>query len=99
MQVGAIIYHRLQAWQDRRRGLQHHPPMVVLLWVERIDPGTTPMRLYIIPHQDIHPLLHDPATNLMTAAQYALSSLHKAGVGALLPLLQANPRPVGTAFL
>ena len=61
--------------------------MVVPLWVGRVNPGTAPTGLYVVPHRDLHPLLHDPATNLVTAAQYALGGLQKAGVGALLPPL------------
>ena len=73
--------------------------MVVPLWVGCVDPGTAPTGLYVIPRRDLHPLLHDTAADLMTAAQYALGGLQKAGVGALLPPLQANLRLVGVDIL
>ena len=73
--------------------------MLVPLWVGRVDPGAAPTGLYVIPHWDLRPLHHDPAANLVTAAQYALGGLQKAGVGALLPPLQVNLCPVGVAFL
>ena len=73
--------------------------MVVPLRVGRIDPTAATMGLYIVPRQDLHPLLHDPTVNLVTAAQYALGSLQKAGLSSLLPPLQATLRSVGAAFL
>ena len=73
--------------------------MVVPLWVGCIDPSATPMGLHVFPRRDLHPLLHDPAADLMTATQYALGGLQKVGVGAILPPLQANLCPIGVAFL
>ena len=99
MMVGAINDHPLLMQQDGRRGLEHHPPMVIPLWVGHIDPSSTPTGFHIIPCRDLHPLLHDPTTNLMTATQYALGSLQKVGVNTLLPPLQPNPCQIGVAFL
>ena len=54
---------------------------------------------YVIPRQDLHPLLHNPVNSLVTAAQYVLGSLQKAKIRALLPPLQGNPHLAGAAFL
>ena len=73
--------------------------MVIPFGVGHIDPGATPPGLHIIPCQNLQSLLHNPAADLMTAAQYALGGFQEAGVGTFLPPLQTKPCLIGTAFL
>ena len=78
--------------------MERYSPVLVPFWMEDVDPGATPLGLHIVPCLNLHPLLHDPATDLMTSAQYALGGFQNAGVGALLPPLQMKPCLIGASF-
>ena len=83
-------------WEERVGAL---PTYGSSFWVGHVDPGATLPGLYIVPRQNLRPLLHDTAANLMPAAQYALGGFQKMGISAFLPPLQTDPCPIGMVFL